>query len=77
VALWSGLLAPAGTPPPVVARLTQECAEITQEAAMQARMRALSLDPVGNSPEEFRRIIAAELPVWREVARSANIRLER
>jgi tripartite-type tricarboxylate transporter receptor subunit TctC len=77
VALWSGLLAPAGTPPPVVARLAQECAEITQEAAMQARMRALSLDPVGNSPEEFRRIIAAELPVWREVARSANIRLER
>lgn len=77
VALWSGLLAPAGTPAPVVQRLAAECAAITGEAAIQARLRALSLDPVGSSPEAFRATIARELPLWAEVARRGNIRLER
>jgi tripartite-type tricarboxylate transporter receptor subunit TctC len=77
VALWSGLLAPAGTPAPIIARLAEECAAITQEVPIQDRLRALSVDPVGSASEEFRRIIAAELPVWREVAQRANIRLER
>jgi tripartite-type tricarboxylate transporter receptor subunit TctC len=77
VSLWSGLLAPAGTPPAVVARLAAECAAVTAEAPVRERLRALSLDPVGSTPEEFRRRIEAELPLWAEVARAANIRLER
>lgn len=75
--LWSGMLAPAGTPAPVLNRLASEAAAITREATTQQRLRALSLDPVGSSPEQFRQVIEAELPLWAEVARKGGIRLER
>lgn len=77
LSLWSGLLAPAATPGAVVQRLAAECAAITREEMIQSRLRALSLDPVGSTPEEFRAVIAQELPLWADVARRANIRLER
>jgi tripartite-type tricarboxylate transporter receptor subunit TctC len=77
LSLWSGLLAPAGTPGPVVQRLAAECAAVTREEAIQQRLRALSLEPVGSSPEEFRATIERELPLWAEVARRANVRMER
>jgi tripartite-type tricarboxylate transporter receptor subunit TctC len=77
LSLWSGLLAPSGTPAPVVQRLAAECAAVTREEAIQQRLRALSLEPVGSSPEEFRATIERELPLWAEVAWRANIRLER
>jgi tripartite-type tricarboxylate transporter receptor subunit TctC len=77
VSLWSGLLAPAGTPAAIIQRLAAECAAITQEAPIQERLRALSLDPAGTTPDEFRAVITRELPVWAEVAQRANIRLER
>jgi tripartite-type tricarboxylate transporter receptor subunit TctC len=75
--LWSGMLAPAGTPAPVLNRLASEAAAITREPATQHRLRALALDPVGSSPEAFRQVIEAELPLWAEVARKGGIRLER
>jgi tripartite-type tricarboxylate transporter receptor subunit TctC len=40
------------------------------------RLTARGVEPVGNSPEEFRAIIAREIPQWREVIRAANIRAE-
>jgi len=75
--LWSGMLAPAATPEPIIRRLAAECAAITREPAIGEKLRALSLDPVGSTPEEFRAVIAREIPVWAGVAQRANIRLER
>jgi tripartite-type tricarboxylate transporter receptor subunit TctC len=75
--LWSGMLAPAGTPAPILDRLAAEAAAITREPMIQQRLRALSLDPVGSMPEAFRQVIKTELPLWAEVARKAGIRLER
>jgi tripartite-type tricarboxylate transporter receptor subunit TctC len=77
VALWSGLFAPAATPAAVVARLQEAAAQITREPDILERLQALSMDPVGSGPEEFRRVIAREIELWRGVARAANIRLER
>ncbi len=77
LALWSGLLAPAGTPEPVIRRIATEAAAITQEPSVRERLTALALEPVGSSPEFFRAVIARELPLWAEVARSGDIRLER
>ena len=77
VSLWSGLLAPAGTPGAIVQRLAAECAAITREEPIVQRLRALSLEPVGSTPEAFRAVIERELPLWAEVARRGNIRLER
>jgi tripartite-type tricarboxylate transporter receptor subunit TctC len=77
VALWSGLFAPVATPAAVVARLQEVAAQITREPDILERLQALSMDPVGSGPEEFRRVIAREIELWRGVARAANIRLER
>jgi tripartite-type tricarboxylate transporter receptor subunit TctC len=77
ISLWSGLLAPAATPAPIVQRLAAEAAAITAEPAIVERLRALSLDPVGSTPDAFRKVIEAELPVWAAVAQRANLRLER
>jgi tripartite-type tricarboxylate transporter receptor subunit TctC len=77
VVLWSGLFAPAGTPSGIVARLQDEAQRITREPDIVERMKALSVEPVGGGSEDFRRTIAQEIELWRGVARSANIRLER
>ena len=75
--LWSGVLAPAGTPAPVLDRLAQALAAIAAEAPVRERLRALSLDPVGSGREAFRQVIARELPLWAEVARKGGVQLER
>jgi tripartite-type tricarboxylate transporter receptor subunit TctC len=77
VSLWSGLFAPTGTPAAVIARLHEEAARITREPDIVERMKTLSVDPVGGTPEEFRRVIAEEIALWSGVARTANICLER
>ena len=77
LALWSGLLAPAGTPEAVIRRIAAEAAAITAEPAIRERMAALSLEPVGSTPEVFRAVIQRELPLWAEVAQKSGIRLER
>ncbi|WP_043839042.1 Bug family tripartite tricarboxylate transporter substrate binding protein [Muricoccus aerilatus] len=75
--LWSGLLAPAGTPTPVLERLAAECAAITALPDIRERLQALVMDPIGGDPESFRMTIAREIEGWSAVARRANVRLER
>jgi tripartite-type tricarboxylate transporter receptor subunit TctC len=75
VAVWSGLLAPSGTPPSIIARLQQEVARILKLPDIEERAKILAMQPIGNTPEEFRRIIAAEIEQWTAVARRANIPL--
>ena len=77
IVLWSGMLAPAATSPAVVTRLAEAAAAIGREPAFRDKLRNLSLDPVGGTPTQFRDAIAAELPLWAEVARQGGIRLER
>lgn len=76
ITLWSGLLAPAGTPPPIVQRLAEACAAVTQEPEIRQRLAGLALDPVGMGAEEFTREIAQQIALWSRVARNANIRLK-
>ena len=73
---WGGLFAPASTPPAVVKKLQEEIARAVTQPDVKARMDALSIDPVGNTPEVFSEIVAADLKRWESVAHSANVRLE-
>ena len=75
--LWSGILAPAGVPDEIVRKLHEAVVRVVQMPEVRERLAALLLDPVGNTPEEFRRTIAAEIELWSGVARAANIRFER
>lgn len=77
VALWSGLFAPAATPAGIIDRLHEAAAQIAREPDILERTRSLVMDPAGSGPEEFRRVIAREIELWRGVARASNIRLER
>jgi len=76
VSLWSGLFAPAGTPAAIVKKLQDEIMRIVRLPDVRERMAGLSVDPVGNTSEEYARIIAAEIAQWTAVAKAANIKFE-
>jgi tripartite-type tricarboxylate transporter receptor subunit TctC len=76
VATWSGLLAPAGTPPEVVDRIYREVARILQQSDVREKILAMGNEPVGNTPEQFAAEIRADVPRWKEVASKAGIRAE-
>jgi tripartite-type tricarboxylate transporter receptor subunit TctC len=74
--MWNGLLAPAGTPAPVVDRLHAETVKALAQADMRARFATLGLEAIGNSPEEFAAAIHSEIPQWGKVIKEAGIKLD-
>lgn len=74
--LWYGLVAPRGTPKPVVARLNAEINRALGQPDLRERFAAMSVEIVGGEPEAFARYMRAELKRWGEVAKAANIRVE-
>ena len=70
---WYGLLAPAGTPAAIVARLNGEALKALRSAEMKERLAADGAEPLGGSPAEFAALIRRELDKWTRVARAAGI----
>jgi tripartite-type tricarboxylate transporter receptor subunit TctC len=70
---WNGFFAPAGTPPPIIRRLSQAIAAICRDPDVVKTMTSLSLEPVGNSPEQVAETIRQELPVYRAAATAAGL----
>jgi len=73
VSAWFGLLAPAGTPQPIVDQLQKAVAEILKMPQVNAQLLELGAKPVGNTPQQFAAMIDAELKKWRNVARSNKL----
>ncbi len=73
VNLWSGLLAPAGTPVPIIARVQAEVARIMAMPDVVDRMNKLDIRPVGGSPADMAKTIASEIELWSGVARANQI----
>jgi tripartite-type tricarboxylate transporter receptor subunit TctC len=69
---WFGLLAPAGTPAPIVARLAEEVHAILRDPAIERQMVEQGADPVGHGPEAFAAFIAREVTRWGEIVRAAG-----
>jgi len=76
VRLWSGLFAPAGTPPDIIKKLEAECMRIAQLPDVKEKLRALSSDAIGNSSAEFTKELDAEIKMWTDVARQAKLSFE-
>jgi tripartite-type tricarboxylate transporter receptor subunit TctC len=76
VASWTGILAPAQTPRPVVERLQKEIAAVLADPEVKARYAVLGIEPVGNTPGEFAAQIMADLGRWEQVVRQAGIKVE-
>lgn len=70
---WTGLLAPAGTPQPVVDRLNGEMNRILLSADVRQRMFELGVEPQPTSPAEFGRFIQAEVRKWDKLVSDAGI----
>ena len=75
-ASWIGLLAPAKTPPAIVARWHTESARVMQMPEMKTLLQHEGSEPVGNSPQEFGKIIKAEVERWKVVSKAAGIKAE-
>jgi tripartite-type tricarboxylate transporter receptor subunit TctC len=73
---WWGLMAPAGTPAPVVARLTQELEAATKDEAVRERLKATFVQIEFEGPQEFARRLDAETKLYGEIIRAAKIRME-
>lgn len=73
---WAGLVAPAGTAPALLRRVSEEVARIVKQEDVKARLETMGTLPVGSTPEAFESFIAAETAKWRNVIRAARIALD-
>jgi tripartite-type tricarboxylate transporter receptor subunit TctC len=73
---WFGVVAPAGTPSAIVARLQAEIAHAVQQPSMQHFTQELGARLVGNGPEDFERLIRGERAKWGEIIKAAKISAE-
>jgi tripartite-type tricarboxylate transporter receptor subunit TctC len=71
--IWGGLMAPAGTPRPVIDRLARAADDALKTPEVQSVLRNAGIDPLGGSPEDFARLIDAEVDKWGKVARAAGL----
>jgi tripartite-type tricarboxylate transporter receptor subunit TctC len=76
VEFWQGLVAPAGTPAPIIRRLQDELMAIARLDDIRRQMAAHEVIPVGSTTEEFARLIERELVQWAEVVRKGNIKIQ-
>jgi tripartite-type tricarboxylate transporter receptor subunit TctC len=76
VTTWYGVLAPAGTPPPVIARLNGELVKIMHAPDVKERLGATGTDPRTSTPEEFAAYLKQEIAKWGEVVRKANLKAD-
>jgi len=74
--LWWGVLAPAGTPQPVVERLNAEINRIVLSAEMKDFFLKEGAEPAPMKPAEFEAFIAADIQRWKQVAKAADIKPE-
>jgi tripartite-type tricarboxylate transporter receptor subunit TctC len=71
--IWIGLLAPAGTPEPIVAALAQSADEALKTEPVSAALKAQGIDPLGGTPQQFADFIAADSERWSGVVRSTGL----
>jgi tripartite-type tricarboxylate transporter receptor subunit TctC len=70
---WNGVLAPANTPRPIIDKLNKTILEALKTPEMQKLFSEQGIEPAGNSPEEFARIMHADIEKWMRVTREAGI----
>jgi tripartite-type tricarboxylate transporter receptor subunit TctC len=73
---WHGILAPAGTPPEIVARLHRELAKANGSSDTRERLLGLGFEPMINSPDEFTNRIRADVAKYAKIVKVVGIRAE-
>ena len=70
---WNGVLAPAGTPRPIIDKLNKVIVDALKTPEMQKLLMEQGIEGVGNSPEEFAALMHADIEKWKRVTREAGI----
>ena len=73
---WYGVLASAGTPKDIVARLNREIVRIMNAPDTKERLAVVAADPMTSSPEQFAAYIKQEIAKWSKVVRTAGLRAD-
>ena len=76
VTSWFGLLAPAGTPAPIIDKLHREAVRIVSQPDMREKFALIGLDVVSDAPDAFAGIIRSDTLKWAKVIKDAGIKLE-
>ncbi|MEG1375019.1 MAG: tripartite tricarboxylate transporter substrate-binding protein, partial [Comamonas sp.] len=76
VTSWYGLLAPAGTPQPVVDKVYTAITQVLATPAMQERLKTLGAEPVQSSPASFAASLPAELAHWKKVVDASGAHID-
>ena len=74
--LWIGMMAPAGTPRPIIDKLALAAQHATQARDLAERLKRDGVDPAGSTPEAFGALIIREIGEWRNLAQSSKITLD-
>jgi len=74
--VWWGLLAPAGTPPAILAKLNSAINAVLTDADVKKMLAAQAADPVTGPPEMFGKLVREEVAKWTRVAKAAGIKVE-
>jgi tripartite-type tricarboxylate transporter receptor subunit TctC len=76
VAPWFGILVPAKTPQPIVARLNEETVKVLRNASLRERLARDGVDTVGNTSKEFGAFIRAEMDRWAKAVKESGAKVE-
>jgi tripartite-type tricarboxylate transporter receptor subunit TctC len=74
--VWYAMLAPAGTPREIVAKLNTELVRALSTSEMKAVLSNAAIEPIGSSPEELARFLKVELVKWAKVVKEANVHVD-
>jgi tripartite-type tricarboxylate transporter receptor subunit TctC len=75
-AAWYGVLAPPKTPPETLKRLQADIAKVLATPELKERIAQVGAEPVGNTPEQFAKLMDAEYEKWSRVAKAAGVKPE-
>jgi len=73
---WFGVMAPAGTPPSVIAKMNAEINSLLALPEVKDSMAKAGVEPIGGKPEKLDELVRRELKTWNDVAKKANITAE-
>ncbi len=70
---WFALMAPAGTPAAIIEKVRRDTVKALESTELKARMYVIGMAPVGNTPEQFAKVMRDESKRWAEVVKQRNI----
>ncbi len=72
---WFGIVAPAGTPEPIISRMSAEIVKVIHKPEVREKALGLAFETVGDTPAEFREFLKADLARWHDGAQAANVKI--